>query len=166
MSIAQPATSIITDIFDAPPVQHHLDNWGPWAWIGMVLLTLVVAAVANVVAAIIPRDLDIGMSICANILLFLHGTLLYLVMRHIPHEFLVWVIAIVMTIIMCVVISRVGQNNPTSYIGALAANLGPAVIDLWIARSLAGFPTSWAMAGAVVTVIVVAVFWNMFVGKR
>lgn len=166
MSIAQPATSLITDIFDAPPVQHHLDNWGPWVWIGMVLLTLVVAAIANVIAALIPRDLDIGLSICANILLFLHGTLLYLVMRHIPHEFLVWVIAIVMTITMCVVIARVGQNNPTSYIGALAANLAPAVIDLWIARSLASFPTSWAMAGTIVAVIVAAALWNMFSGKR
>lgn len=151
--------SLLSTITDTPAVQHRLENWGPTIWVGVIVLISIVAAVTTFIASIIPRELNMAMSICANALYVFYGYFLYLMMRHISYDFLVWMIAISIAITMCVAIYSSGENNPVSYGIAVASNLAPAALDLWVARSLTSIPLSWAATLAAVAAIAAIFAW-------
>lgn len=154
-------SNFITDVLNAPPVEHHLTNWGIWAWIGMILLFVTIAAASTFVAALIPDELDVPMAVAANIGFGFYAATLYPILRHIPWTALVWVIGIALACGLCFVLSSMRAGNPVSYAVAIVGSITPAALDAIVARHLAAIPMSWAVLGLLLAIAACAFLWGM-----
>lgn len=152
MTLIPAETNVISDALNAPPVQHHLTNWGFWPWLGTILLVIFLGVVAILVAAFIPEHFSAGTALAGNFMFGFYASALYPLMRHIPWSAVVVILAIVLSIVMCLTMASFQADNLVSYLAAIVGNLAPALLDTIIARHLATIPMSWSMLGLILVI--------------
>lgn len=135
------------DILGNPPVLNYLDNWGPWAWIGMIALTIFAFALSTFISSLARRDTNSGAAMIANIPTFLYATwLLHPILRHLPPDWAGWVVVLGSIIVALWWYTRLDGIHLLSYVCAIAAP-GLALGADRLARRFADIPIGWETAG-------------------
>lgn len=140
------------DILGNTPVLNHLDNWGVWAWIGMIILTIFAFALSTFVSSLARRDADSGLAVVASLLTFAYAMWpLYMVLRHLPPDWAGWVVVLGSIVVALWWFIRARDVHPLSYIcAALAPGLALGADRL--ARRFADIPIGWETASTILVV--------------
>lgn len=140
------------DILGNTPVLNYLDNWGVWAWIGMIILTIFAFALSTFVSSLARRDADSGLAVVANLLTFAYAMWpLHMVLRHLPPDWAGWVVVLGSIVVALWWLIRARDVHPLSYVCAVIAPCLALGADR-LARRFADIPIGWETASTILVV--------------